>query len=83
MSIMAGNSVNIHQAKTQLSKLVERAAAGSEIVITKAGKPMAKLVPLVTTNRVRKLGILKGKIKIPDDFDAPLPAKVIAGFEGR
>ena len=79
---MAGNSVNIHQAKTQLSKLVERAAAGSEIVITKAGKPMAKLVPLVTTNRVRKLGILKGKIKIPDDFDAPLPAKVIAGFEG-
>ncbi|TMH56659.1 MAG: type II toxin-antitoxin system Phd/YefM family antitoxin [Betaproteobacteria bacterium] len=80
---MAGNSVNIHQAKTQLSKLVERAAAGSEIVITKAGKPMAKLVPLVTTNRVRKLGILKGKIKIPDDFDAPLPAKVIAGFEGR
>ena len=83
MSIMAGNSVNIHQAKTQLSKLVERAASGSEIVITKAGKPMAKLVPLVTTNRVRKLGILKGKIKIPDDFDAPLPAKVIAGFEGR
>jgi len=80
---MAGNSVNIHQAKTQLSKLVERAAAGSEIVITKAGKPMAKLVPLVTTNRVRKLGILKGKIKIPDDFDAPLPAKIIAGFEGR
>ena len=80
---MAGNSVNIHQAKTQLSKLVERAAAGSEIVITKAGEPMAKLVPLVTTNRVRKLGILKGKIKIPDDFDAPLPAKVIAGFEGR
>ena len=62
---------------------MERAAAGSEIVITKAGKPMAKLVPLVTTNRVRKLGILKGKIKIPDDFDAPLPAKVIAGFEGR
>ena len=80
---MAGNSVNIHQAKTQLSKLVERAAAGSEIVITKAGKPMAKLVPLVTTNRVRKLGILKGKIKIPDNFDAPLPAKVIAAFEGR
>ncbi|HEY2969654.1 MAG TPA: type II toxin-antitoxin system Phd/YefM family antitoxin [Casimicrobiaceae bacterium] len=80
---MAGDSVNIHQAKTQLSKLVEQAAAGSEIVIARAGKPVAKLVPLVATKRVRKLGILKGKIKVPDDFDAPLPAKVIAGFEGR
>ena len=79
---MASDYVNIHEAKTQLSKLVEQAAAGSEVVIAKAGQPMAKLVPLVATNRVRKLGILKGKIKIPDDFDARLPAKVIAGFEG-
>ena len=80
---MAGNFVNIHDAKTHLSKLVDQAAAGSEVVIAKAGKPVAKLVPLEATKRVRKLGILKGKIKIPDDFDAPLPAKVIADFEGR
>ena len=80
---MADDSVNIHEAKTQLSKLVERAAAGNEIVIARAGKPVAKLVPLVATKRLRKLGLLKGKIRVPDDFDAPLPAKVIAAFEGR
>jgi len=80
---MANNQVNIHEAKTHLSKLVERAAAGSEIVIAKAGKPVAKLVPLTPTTRVRKLGALKGKIKIPDDFDAPLPDEVLADFEGR
>ena len=80
---MAREFVNIHEAKTQLSKLVEKAAAGSEVVIARAGKPVARLVPLVAKKRVRKLGILKGRIKIPDDFDAPLPEKVIAGFEGR
>ena len=52
---MAGDSVNIHEAKTQLSKLVEQAAAGNEVVIAKAGKPVAKLVPLVATKRLRKL----------------------------
>jgi len=80
---MSDESVNIHYAKTQLSKLVDRAAAGSEIVIAKAGKPVARLVPLETVNRPRKLGLLKGKIKVPDDFDAKLPAKVLAAFEGR
>ncbi len=74
---------NIHEAKTQLSKLVVRAAAGNEIVIARAGKPVAKLVPLVAAKRVRKLGMLKGKIKVADDFDAPLPAKAILAFEGR
>jgi prevent-host-death family protein len=80
---MSRESVNIHEAKTQLSKLVDRAAAGSEIIIAKAGKPVARLVPLAMANRPRKLGALKGKIKVPDDFDAPLPAKVLAAFEGR
>jgi prevent-host-death family protein len=75
--------VNIHQAKTNLSRLIEEVSNGAEIVIAKAGKPVAKLVPLTAPKRVRKLGTLKGKIKIPDDFDAPLPAKVIASFEGR
>jgi prevent-host-death family protein len=80
---MSRESVNIHNAKTHLSRLVDRAAAGSEIVIAKAGKPVARLVPLALVNRPRKLGALKGKIKVPDDFDAPLPAKVLAAFEGR
>jgi prevent-host-death family protein len=76
-------SVNIHDAKTQLSKLVDRAAAGSEIVIAKAGKPIARLVPLLPRGRRRKLGALAGKIKVRDDFDAPLPSRVLAAFEGR
>jgi prevent-host-death family protein len=80
---MSNESVNIHDAKTQLSKLVDQAAAGKEIVIAKAGKPVARLVPLATKGKRRKLGALAGRIKVPDDFDAPLPAKVIAAFEGR
>ena len=76
------DTVNIHEAKTHLSRLVETAAAGGEVVIAKNGVPRARLVPL---ERVRKLkfGVLKGKIRYPDDFDAPLPAAVLAAFEGR
>ncbi len=77
------DTFNIHDAKTQLSKLVERAAAGNEIVIAKAGTPVARLVPLASAGRKRKLGLLRGRIKVPDDFDAPLPAKINAAFEGR
>jgi prevent-host-death family protein len=75
--------VNIHQAKTELSKLVERAEAGEEIVIARAGKPAAKLVPLTRPGIRRRLGLLDGKFRIPDDFNAPLPASVIRAFEGR
>jgi prevent-host-death family protein len=75
-------SVNMHEAKTHLSKLVERAEAGRETVIARAGKPVAKLVPLAPP-RTRKLGALKGQIKVPADFDAPLPDEVAAAFEGR
>ena len=60
--------INIHAAKTQLSRLVEQAAAGEEIVIAKAGKPMARLVPLEPKPKVR-LGLLEGELQIPDDFD--------------
>jgi len=80
---MAAEYVNIHAAKTQLSKLVAKAAAGIEVVIAKAGKPVARLVPLAPAGRVRKLGALKGKLGVPDDFDSPLPAKVLAAFAGR
>ena len=63
--------INIYDAKTRLSELVDRAAAGEEVIIAKAGKPMARLVPLQV--RERKPGRLKGRMLIADDFDAYLP----------
>ena len=65
--------VNIHAAKTHLSRLVDRAAKGEEIVIAKAGKPMAKLVPFESKRGGIRLGVLKGKIRFGRNFDAPLP----------
>lgn len=76
-------SVNIHQAKTQLSKIVDAALHGKETIIAKAGVPIAKVVPLHPKKPVRKFGLLKGKVKIADDFDAPLPEDLQAAFEGR
>lgn len=75
--------INIHAAKTQLSKLLDAAAAGEEVIIAKAGKPVAKLVPIDRALEPRRLGILDGKIHVPDDFDDPLPDEIIAEFEGR
>jgi prevent-host-death family protein len=74
-------TINIHEAKTHLSRFVEQAAAGEEIIIAKAGKPVARLVPLKSMPSRRNLGIFKGKLNIPDDFDTPLPDEVIAQFE--
>jgi prevent-host-death family protein len=76
-------TINIHEAKTHLSRLVEQAAAGKEIVIAKAGKPMARLVPMESAVQPKKLGQLKGKIKVPDDFNAPLDAATLALFQGK
>jgi len=75
--------LNIHEAKTHLSRIVDDVAAGAEIVVAKAGKPMARLVPLSSAPRPKKLGLLKGRIKVPDDFSAPLPADALDGLEGR
>lgn len=75
--------VNIHQAKTQLSRLVDMAASGKEIIIAKSGKPVARLVPYVTTTEARKLGQLRGKIKIKKNFDSPLPSRLLDAFEGK
>jgi len=72
--------VNIHAAKTHFSRLVERAARGEEIVIARDGRPLARLVPLAAPRRRRRLGLLKGKIKIAANFDAPLPAKALRQF---
>ncbi|MFA7242492.1 MAG: type II toxin-antitoxin system Phd/YefM family antitoxin [Sulfuricellaceae bacterium] len=76
-------TINIHEAKTHLSRLVEIVAAGEEVIIAKTGKPMARLVPLAKPSGRRKLGLLAGKMVVPDDFDAPLPEDVLASFEGR
>ena len=77
--------VNIHAAKTHLSRLVDAAAGGQEIVIARAGRPVAKLVPLAgaMARPRRVLGGLAGHLHIPSDFDAPLPDAVLDGFEGR
>lgn len=76
-------TVNIHEAKTNLSRLVEEVAAGKEIIIAKAGKPMARLVPLAIAPKRRRLGVFKGELNVPDDFDAPLAENELASFEGR
>lgn len=74
-------TINLYEAKTQLSSLVEEAAAGTEIVIAKAGVPRARLVPLKTTTR-RRPGGSKGRIRIAADFDAPLPPEILSAFTG-
>lgn len=76
-------TINIHEAKTHLSRLLEQVAGGEEIVIAKAGKPVARLVPLEAIPKKRQLGLLKGKLNVPDDFDAPLTDAELALFEGR
>ena len=73
--------VNMHEAKSQLSQLAERAWHGDKVVIAKAGKPYLDLLPHVETSRARKPGRLKGKIRMSADFDKT-PEDIIAGFEG-
>jgi prevent-host-death family protein len=72
--------LNLYEAKTQLSRLVERAAAGEEIVIAKGGRPLARLVPLAQRTAPRELGFLAGRVRISPDFDAPLPEDLAAAF---
>lgn len=74
--------VNIHQAKTHLSRLLQRVAAGEEIIIANRGVPVARLVPAGRRKVVRELGIDAGRVHISDDFDAPLPDEILAGFLG-
>jgi len=75
--------VNVHHAKTHFSRLLDRAQAGQEFVIAKAGRPVARLGPLARQGKKRRLGLLDGKFRIPDDFNEPPPDDVIAAFEGR
>lgn len=73
------NLTNIHQAKTHLSKLIERVVAGEEIVIGRAGKPVAKLVPYVKEEGPRSLGVWKGKVRIAEEFE-DLPEDIAEAF---
>ena len=77
-------TVNIHAAKTRLSRLIDQAAAGEEIVIARAGKPVARLVPLTVAQEKprRVLGGMTGRMRVAADFDAPLPDAVLDAFEG-
>ena len=76
-------TVNIHDAKTQFSKLIEAVSHGEKIIIAKAGKPVAQLTAIEFTAPARKPGSLKGKIKIAEDFDAPLADEILDAFEGK
>ena len=73
--------VNVHEAKTHLSRLLARVARGEEVVIARAGKPVARLVPMTRPKGPRVLGRDKGKLVIAEDFDAPLPPELLATFE--
>ena len=75
--------VNIYDAKTHLSQLVDKAASGEDVVVSRHGKPLVRITRLQPTKRRIQFGLLKGKLSIPEDFDAHLPDEVIAGFEGR
>jgi prevent-host-death family protein len=75
--------VNIYEAKTRLSALIEQAAAGHDVIIGRAGRPVARLTHLEEPKRTIRFGGLKGKFKVPSDFDAPLPAELLAAFEGK
>ena len=74
--------VSVYAAKTHLSRLLDRAARGEEVVITRNGKPVARLAPVEQRRAPRKLGALRGKIRVAADFDAPLPKEILALFEG-
>ena len=75
--------VNVHAAKTHFSRLLARVARGESIVIARAGKPVARLVPYESTDRRRVPGQDSGKVWIAPDFDAPLPDELLDAFEGK
>lgn len=72
---------NVHEAKTHLSKLLDRVAQGEEVIIAKSGRPVAKLVRVAV--EPRKPGRLKGRIRFSADFDEPLPEEILAAFRGE
>ncbi len=75
--------VNIHQAKTHLSRLLQRVAEGEEVVIARAGEPIARLVRIQPQQTTRPLGMDRGSVVVPDDFNDPLPPELLAQFLGE
>jgi prevent-host-death family protein len=73
-------AVNVHEAKTHLSRLLKRVEAGEEIVIARAGKPVARLVPAEPAPQPRRLGEDEGRFEVPEDFDSPLPREIEDAF---
>jgi len=73
--------VNIHEAKTQLSRLLDQALAGEDVIIMRSGRPLARLTPLKPARSMRTFGSAKGDFVVPDDFDASLPEEVLSAFE--
>ena len=77
-------TVNIHEAKTHLSRLLAKVARGDEVIIARGGKPVARLVPVQRARRMDQLlGIDKGRLWIAEDFDEPLPEEILAAFEAK
>jgi prevent-host-death family protein len=76
-------TVNIYDAKTHLSQLVDVAASGEDVVVSRHGKPLARITRLEAPKPRIRFGLLEGKLTVAADFDAPLPDEVLAGFEGR
>lgn len=74
--------VNIYEAKTHFSKYVEKAESGEDVIIARGGKQVARLTAIAPNPHTIQFGVLKGKIRLADDFDSTLPAEVLAGFEG-
>ena len=74
--------VNVHDAKTHFSRLLARVQAGEEIVIAKAGRPIARLVPNGCGQKPRSPGSARGQVTMPEDFHAPLPDHIVSGFSG-
>jgi len=74
---------DLYEAKSALSQLIDRAASGEEIILSKAGKPLAKLVPYHPHTEPRRPGGWEGQVRLSEDFDAPLPPEIQAAFEGR
>ncbi len=76
-------AVNVHEAKTHFSKLLARVEKGQEVVIARAGRPIARLVPNVSESRRPVFGADRGAFAVPEDFDSPLPEEILRGFEGE
>lgn len=74
--------MNVHDAKTNLSRLLRRVARGEEVIIARAGKPVARLSPLASASPTPTLGTDVGRFVVPEDFNAPLPSDVLDAFEG-